>query len=143
MIPSESFSLEYRDSPAGLYLARSVRAFVKAKRNPTTINGELVRAQFLCTPKNHVGETDPHFYHMTFVTVDGLPRSYYFKVEGVGITNSINSELGDWLIDNPENSFEMTIKDLDDRGLEPVLLSILNMNRAKFHLDQIRKEYTA
>lgn len=143
MIPGERFSLEYRDSPAGIYLAKAVRAFVKAKTNPTIIDERLCRAQFLCTPRNHMGERDPHLYEMTFFDTNSLPHCYDFKVEAVGTTQSITSELGTWLIDNAENSLEMSLKTPDNSGLEPTLLAILNLNRAKFHLDRIRSPHQA
>ena len=141
MFPHDSFSIQYKNSPVGLYLAKSVRCFVKAKQNPTTINGELARAQFLCTPQNHIGEKDPRVYDMTFSIVDSHRYlSYDFMVEGIGITNSITSELGHWSVETSPDSIDITISGLDDRGLEPTLLAILYMNRAKYHLDQIRKQ---
>ena len=141
MFPSKNFEDEYRNSPLGLCLAKSVRNFVKAKREPVEIKGTLMRAQFLSTPVNAYKEIDPLYFDITYMDADGKPYGYCFKIEDIYTANSIKSELGEWQVESSPGSLCLEIKNLEDKGLEPSLLAMLYMHKARSYLYKIRAGY--
>lgn len=135
LFPGDNFREEFANSPAGLCLAKSVRFFVKAKLNPTMIDGRLMRVQMLCTPKNAVGATDPRVYDMTYLDSEGYYHGFDFFIDSSASLSSFYGDIGEWQVEYSEDSFSIEVKDLMDKDLEPSLLAILYMHKAKHYLN--------
>ncbi len=137
MFPDDDFE-KYFTSATGLFLAKAVRYFVKAKVNPITLeSGALIRAQFLQTKE--LAKDEKNCYQMMFVGETGGIHCIDFQVEGKNTASSISCDLGSWKVDAPEDSILLEVENLENNEFAPTLLSILYMHKAKCCITRERR----